>query len=400
VFDPIDVCVDFEVPERFNILVPAFEIETMSAGFFGVFELASWMQNLGYRVRLVFFENFVFHIEHLKKSLGRHPGLENLLDRVEIFYAGERASPLRISPNDRAVASVWYSAYLAEEIHRHTGQGPFLYLVQDDEATFHAFGSSNVLAASSYALNFKALVSSQSLLEHFRLNVEGTIKLHPESAISFNNAASYSHDHLHTLEKRPTRTVAFYARPMVDRNAFDIGIQAIRVSIQRGILDATTVKVVGIGIGDLDVELCEDVVLTQIPRLSINEYRSLIGSFDLAVSLMVSPHPSLVPIDLAGSGVPVVTNVFGTKTAVYLSEISQNIIPTDLNVESIVEGIRIAALRADQIENRRTAALKLNWPTDWHQVFSSEHEVLVDSVWSLGRFDSNTKVERIHIGSK
>jgi hypothetical protein len=381
VFDPIDVEVDASLPVRVNVLVPAFDLENMSAGFFGVFEIASWLDELGYRVRLVLFENFGFYMEPLKKNLSGHPGLHNLLDRVELAYLGERRSPLRVSPDDMAVATVWYSAYLAQRIQSLTTQGPFLYLIQDDESNFHPSGANSVLAANTYAMDFVALVSSESLYRHFCENVAGTIRDDPSRAAPFHNASSRSRGGTSQRSVEATKTFVYYSRPTVDRNAFDLGIQAIRVAVQTDVLNLNEWRFIGIGIGEMDVEIAEGHYLEQLKRLSIKDYRKAISDFDAGLSLMISPHPSLVPVDLAGSGVPVVTNVYGTKTAEYLQGISRNIVPAELNVDSLVLAIQEAVLRAADPALRAQGARDLSWPTDWSSVLVDEHVRLIERAW-------------------
>eukprot|EP01004_Peranema_trichophorum_P004302 NODE_3234_length_1391_cov_92.196372_g2810_i0.p2 GENE.NODE_3234_length_1391_cov_92.196372_g2810_i0~~NODE_3234_length_1391_cov_92.196372_g2810_i0.p2 ORF type:complete len:145 (-),score=21.30 NODE_3234_length_1391_cov_92.196372_g2810_i0:344-778(-) len=95
------------------------------------------------------------------------------------------------------------------------------------------------------------------------------------------------------------------------------------------------------------------------------EYFKLLASGDVGLSLMVSPHPSLPPFDFAAAGMVTVTNSFETKTAADFVDVSENIIVVDPYIESLVEGLRQAVGRIDNVESRRRGA-KLSWATKWN----------------------------------
>ena len=73
----------------------------------------------------------------------------------------------------------------------------------------------------------------------------------------------------------------------------------------------------GIGLGEAIIKLDDHNEMKQLPRMSLAEYQNLISSFDVGLCLMASPHPSLLPFDLAGSGAIVVTNSFEVKNQSY-----------------------------------------------------------------------------------
>ena len=62
---------------------------------------------------------------------------------------------------------------------------------------------------------------------------------------------------------------------------------------------------------------------------------------------MYTPHPSLVPIEMASAGMLTVTNTFENKTADAMSAISPNLITAEPSVEGVVGGIAeaVAAVR-------------------------------------------------------
>ena len=50
---------------------------------------------------------------------------------------------------------------------------------------------------------------------------------------------------------------------------------------------------------------------------------------------MYTPHPSLVPIEMASAGMVTVTNTFANKTAAALAAISTNLLAAEPAVEAI-----------------------------------------------------------------
>ena len=86
---------------------------------------------------------------------------------------------------------------------------------------------------------------------------------------------------------------------------------------------------------------------------------------------MLTPHPSLTPLDMAAAGMLVVTNTYANKTASKLNEISSNIIPVEPTIDGIAAGLASAISRVDQFAER-VAGAKVKWPTNWSESFTDE----------------------------
>ena len=80
--------------------------------------------------------------------------------------------------------------------------------------------------------------------------------------------------------------------------------------------------------------------LELLPRTEENSY-ALLTQYDLGLALMYTPHPSLVPIEMASAGMFTVTNSFENKTQAAMSAISSNL----LAPQPTVGGVTCAALR-------------------------------------------------------
>lgn len=382
-YDMPEVVVNDEAPVRINVLVPAFTISTISAGFFGVFNVALYIAQQGYRVRLVLFDNFYYLEDEFRKALKKFPSMENLFELLEIEYIGSRFDPLIVSPKDNCVATVWYSAYFADKIAKLTGGRPFLYLIQDFEAAFHPFNSQYCIARNSYDFNYHTLSSSSALLKYLEVNSIIPTGQHIRS-MSFDNAYSssiYSKEQFFAEKKKDKKRFVFYSRPAVNRNMFEMAALALIDAFKKGAFDEGDWEFYGMGIGNTTVRLAEGVEVTQLPRMPLDEYEAITKTFDLCLTLMSSPHPSLIPMDLAASGAIVVTNTFETKTPEYLIGISKNIIPAHPGLHQLSSAIIEGVERTKNISDRYEGAT-VSWPKSWAETWTDSHRDFI-----LGVFD-------------
>jgi hypothetical protein len=385
VYNLPSVSVDKARPATINVLVPAFDFRSISAGFFGVFEVARFLRCSGLNVRLVLFDNFEFDPAEFSRKLADYPGLERLAEEVEIDYIGERRAPLTVSPDDVSLATVWYSAYFAEKIARVTGGRGFIYLIQDYETNFFPGSTQSSLADATYAMNYCALFSTEMLKTFFLSSDVGGIRSRGLPNVFFNNACS-SHlsnwedfARLHAAKEK--RRLVFYCRPNVHRNMFELAALAVATAFRSGILSPDKWECVAIGLGDATLEIGNGQRVSLQPRMSLREYIAATESFDVCLSLMASPHPSLVPMDMAGSGVITVTNTFACKDAAYFQSISGNIIPVAPTLPALLAAIDVAARRSADLKQRHSNALNMTYPRSWEKSLTGEHQSFIqDSI--------------------
>jgi O-antigen biosynthesis protein len=102
-------------------------------------------------------------------------------------------------------------------------------------------------------------------------------------------------------------------------------------------------------------------------NLTWAEYSELVGTVDVALSLMSTPHPSYPPLDLAASGAVVVTNRFGNKTD--LSRYSPNLICADLERDALVDALRSAVRLASNPELREKNYRNNGLLGGWEEAF-------------------------------
>lgn len=383
----IDECFDIAIDETriptINVLVPAFDFGSMSAGFFGVFQVALYIKKIGHNVRLVLYDEFSFKPEDARKKLMNYPGMERLLDDLEYVYIGDRKAPLRVSPSDSCVATVWYSAYFAREIMDRCGGGRFLYLVQDYESVFQACGSLFAFSDASYNFDCAALFSSESLQEFFVSRKIGKFYQDVKSYRYFNNACSSKLPDRSTFLKRRSgkKRLVFYCRPPVPRNMFELGALALCRAVERGIFDTNEWEFIGMGLGQAEIVLGRGATMTQMPRMNLKEYLDTVATFDIALCLMASPHPSLMPFDLGGAGAVVVTNSFATKDQSYFDRLIPGIVTCNPDIASVVGSLAKAVQLADELEMRYDNAYAMVFPRSWDETFDKTHEVFLNGVF-------------------
>lgn len=376
IYDMPEVIVSQNRIPTVNVLIPAFDFNSISAGFFGVFQVARFIASTGVNVRLVLFDNFFFDENLFRAKLLGYPGMELLFDELETEYIGERSKPLEVSPTDNCVATVWYSAYLADKIMAKIGSRPFLYLIQDYETNFFPGGSHFQFANATYEFNYHALFSSKPLRDHFLANKIGRFSGRAPNYTYFNNAcASYIPDRADFLSRSKSRTrkLVFYSRPVVHRNMFELGAMSIIEAFRSQVFKRHEWEFIGIGLGSATIKLDQNSEMKQMQRMNLKEYQQIISTFDIGLTLMASPHPSLLPFDLAGSGATVVTNTFSTKQQPYFDELCKNIIAVKPTLHDVVGGIITAVEKCEDYNFRYDSALSMSYPRDWSETFQPAH---------------------------
>lgn len=382
VYDLPDVVVDRDRPATINVLVPAFDFNSISAGFFGVFQVARFLRSSGWNVRLVMFDNFYFSLPEFRQKFLEYPGMEHLLTELEIEYIGERKAPMRVSPHDVCMATVWYSAHFARKIGDALGGRRFLYLIQDYETHFFPGNSLFALADETYEMDYVALFSTEPLRRYFVQHDVGGFATRGLPGIVFNNACAANllskEAFLRRHANKKKKKLVFYSRPVVDRNMFQLAAVALVTAYQKGIFNPEEWECIGMGLGDADVELLEGVRSTTLPRMTLREYTEKMTEFDVCLTLMASPHPSLIPMDCGGSGTVVVTNTFRTKTAEYLHGLCKNIHPVEPNLHALVAGLAGATLAAEDLVARHQHASEMKYPRRWEEALTPSHAVFIE----------------------
>lgn len=301
---------------RLNLLVPSLAIQHVFGGVstaLDVFlEIGKRFQNL----RIILTEQQSFALtDNPKFSDWKILGLndEDIGGRT-IVAAGDRwGKTLAINANDRFVATAWWTAVSAKSLQDAQARlfnkkFLFVYLIQDYEPGFYAWSARYALASATYDNpGIYIPIFNTRILRNF----------FAEQGLSASNALFFEpslnpvlRQNLSGVEKKNKR-ILVYGRPSVERNCFPIITMGLRELVSRGM--ASGWEFVSAGELHPPIELGAGHFLRSVGKLSIEGYAQELASASIGISLMMSPHPSYPPLEMAAFGVQVITNGYGSK---------------------------------------------------------------------------------------
>ena len=362
-------------PPRVNLLVPTIDLDHFFGGYIGKFNLARRLAERGARVRVVTVDPTGPLPAGWRDELQGYDGLAGVLERIELAFARE-ADTLAASPEDAWIATTWWTAHVAHAAARVTGRDRFLYLIQEHETFTFPMGSLAALADGSYDLPHAAVYSTELLRGFHRERGIGVFS----AGTAEGDARSTSFDNAITaveppspgeLRDRRPRRLLFYARPEphAARNMFELGALALRRAAAAGAFDGGwTLHGIGTTGGAHEVDL-GGITLAMRPRSAQAGYAGVLREHDAGLALMYTPHPSLVPLEMASAGLVTVTNSFANKTPEAMAAISPNLRCAPPTIDGVADGIAAATAAAEDVA-ARIAGSRVNWSRDWDASFS------------------------------
>lgn len=216
---------------------------------------------------------------------------------------------------------------------------PYVYLIQDYEPGFYPWSARYALAEATYRdLAQLVPIFNTSLLKQFFLD-QGYAAGHGHVLEPALNAGlADARDRLGSGPGRE-RIVLVYGRPGVDRNGFALIVEALRH--WAAMPGAEGYRFLSVGESHPDVPLSAGKHLVSLGKLTLEEYARHMMTGTIGLSLMVSPHPSYPPLEMAAFGMTVITNGYGDKD---LSRFSRRFISVDpLSRETLVQALDRAA---------------------------------------------------------
>lgn len=243
-----------------------------------------------------------------------------------------------------------------------------IYLLQEDERMFYPYGD-ELLRCSTVlkSLGIRFVVNSRLLYDHFVSEGFSNIV---ENGTCFEPAFPAEVFYPRTNKPGNKRTFMFYARPNNLRNLFYFGIDLLEEAITRNIIDLDIWDILLVGKDIPKIVFGDSYVPEVRENLAWANYAELIGTVDLGLSLMYTPHPSYPPLDLAASGAVVVTNRFANKLD--FTAYSKNIVCGDLTresmLEALVQGVQLALDEVTRQSNHQAGGLSRCWRTSTNEI--------------------------------
>ncbi len=375
--EPLALAPSPAAPVRVNLLVPTIDLDHFFGGYIAKFNLAHRLTQAGLRVRVVTVDPVGALPRSWRRTIESYSGLEGVFERLEVAFGREQA-PLEVNPADGFIATTWWTAHIARDALRALAtRDRFLYLIQEYEPFTFPMGTYAALAHESYAAPHFGLFSSELLREYFRRHRIGVFaggENGDTMSASFQNAiTAVPPPTVAELSARRSRRLLFYARPEphAARNLFELGVLALNRALACGTLSADW-ELNGIGslAPETAVALGEGAALRLLPRMSQDAYARVLRDHDVGLALMYTPHPSLVPIEMASAGMLTVTNTFENKTSEALQAISGNLVAAPPSIDSIAMSLAEAVARAGDAE-RRVRGSVVAWSRDWQRSFDA-----------------------------
>jgi glycosyltransferase involved in cell wall biosynthesis len=382
-FAPLSLNIAQSAPRRINLLIPEINFDVFFGGYMGKFNLARKLAENGYRVRLVTVDWCDPKPDRWHALVQRYEGLSGFFNYVEVANRHDREQPLEVNPDDRFIATTWWTAHIADAAVQRLAQAGggsaqhgFVYLIQEYEPFTFPMGAQYAVADQSYAFRHQAIFSSALLEDFFRergIGVYGNGGPGDGGAMHFENAILSFEVSREALVARRSRKLLFYSRPEAhaSRNMFDIALLALDRAIAAGAFADEPWEFHGVGTGHGVIEFAAGGTLKILGKLSLDDYQALLPDYDVGLSLMYTPHPSLVPLEMAAAGMFAVTNTCLNKSAARLAAISSNLVAAPPTVEGVAAALCEAARRAGDTD-ARIAGSRVNWASNWDAAFHDE----------------------------
>ncbi|WP_337271395.1 rhamnosyltransferase WsaF family glycosyltransferase [Oryzifoliimicrobium ureilyticus] len=262
---------------------------------------------------------------------------------VDAFERSEGKISLR--DGDVFIATAWWTAAFSfsfNNLRRLTGKSPIpvIYLIQDNEPYFYGWSTRWALAEATYRnpdetiaiINSAELALSISSQYTFRSNYYLPYTINAQLEANWK-------------EQKRERIILIYGRPNVLRNAFEILADALILWQRRNPTIAAAWSILSLG-EEFDPDLVFPMQNLQvIGKASLEKYAEYLSTASVGVSLMLSPHPSYPPQEMAEAGLITVTNKFNGKN---IGETYSNIIEVDLvTAEHVADAVEKAVQLAE-----------------------------------------------------
>jgi len=315
----------------------------------------------------------------------KYAHLESFVQHVGFVYAARsmKTEPIAVSPNDIFMATLYFTAQIAHftaQAYPTLQQKNFIYFIQDFEPIFFPHDAYHIEALESYRFPHFAIYSTPFLQDWFVQAKYGQPAFLPNSTAETIDSLSFAAepamkrwpplDASKLAQEGRVRKLIVYARRHADRNAYELTIDGLSAAVCAGVFQGTW-EFIGVGsLRDYSLYLgshCGRPTLLNIRKNTPEpEYLELLRTGDIGYSLMVSPHPSLPPLDFAAAGLVAVTNSFATKTEASFARVSSNFVVVEPYIEDIVEGLRKAVDLSLNITFRRLGSDGFKWEHNWN----------------------------------
>ena len=245
-----------------------------------------------------------------------------------VGYADRYMKSFPVRQRDLFIATGWWTAYTLKHVLKWQSEAfqqpliPMIYLIQDYEPGFYAWSSRYLMADSTYQMDVPvyAVFNSKQLKEFFDCKGYAFAKSWYFDPVLNPKLKEYLPAE-HALIKKKKQIIV-YGRPQTARNAFEVIVSALRIWAEQQ-PNVREWEIYSAGEEHADIELGNGQVLRSVGKLTLEQYAQFMLETYAGISLMVSPHPSYPPLEMATFGIKTITNCYDNKN---LASFSNNII--------------------------------------------------------------------------
>lgn len=269
------------------------------------------------------------------------------LPRTVLDLTEADAGEIEVRRNDIYIATAWWTAHLAYELQSaqanyHGIRNPVIYLIQDHEPDFYGWSSRFAEARATYSCPEKtiALINSEELAnymgKHYGFSDAYVVRYQANSKIQTSMKS-------HPRE----RIILVYGRPNTDRNCFQILCSGLIQWQQTNPTLSRHWRIISAGEDYRPSRAASVQNLEVRGKLSLEDYADLLSRASLGISLMLSPHPSYPPLEMAYAGLFTITNAYEFKDLTFRNEnfISLETLTADALGEAISKAVAMAENR-------------------------------------------------------
>lgn len=318
-----------------NILMPSLNPPEMFAGLTTALDLGAGLADRGHLVRFIATDQPVaapaVSLEFIRARCTAE-GRKNLA-----LACGVQSQQITSHRQDRFIATAWWTAHIAASLIKHHSYTTtkFHYLIQDHEPHFYPWGRTFADADASYHLPFVPIFNTALLRKYFAH--QGHYFAKPD-ALCFHPSIPLA-QYLGPRPKTDVTQILLYGRPDVARNMFGTAIEALAQFLATQKPTPDSLRLISAGQAHADITFDGGYTLHSLGKLPLQDYPDLLHRSHIGLSLMYSPHPSHVPLEMAAAGMRVVTNSFGPKD---LSHLSPSIASTHPTPEALATALAAA----------------------------------------------------------
>jgi hypothetical protein len=317
---PIEIICDNADIRRINLLIPSVNKAHVFGGISTAITFFNQLLDVlpkNYHARVIVTdasaENRINSFEKYRYSkIG-----EKNNAKYQVIIANDRSNKkLPVVKHDIFIASAWWTAYILKDVIKEqkncfANVAPLIYFIQDFEPCFYSWSARYALADSTYRQAHKtiAIFNSKELFEYMQNRPYHFYKKYYFLPKMNEKLKEYWKIDSNLIKKKQ---LIIYGRPSVERNLFPIIIEALKIWVSNK-KDLAEWTLLSLGEKHEDIELGNNAKLISKGKVTLEEYAHILMESSLGVSLMLSPHPSYPPLEMAYFGILTVTNHYENK---------------------------------------------------------------------------------------